>query len=112
MVENELISITDKALNQIKAIFSKEEKGPEYGLRLGVVGGGCSGLSYKVDFDTPKEKDNILKFEEIKVFIDLKSSIYLKGIILDFQDGLDGKGFVFNNPNAASTCGCGESFSA
>ena len=111
-METQLIEITDKALTQIKHIFTEENKGPEYGLRLGVVGGGCSGLSYKVDFDTVKDKDNILEFEGVKVFIDLKSSIYLKGITLDFQDGLNGKGFVFTNPNATNTCGCGESFSA
>jgi iron-sulfur cluster assembly protein len=108
---NELIQLTDKAIAQVKNIFSQEDKGPEYGLRLGVVGGGCSGLSYNIDFDMKKEKDNVLTFGDVSVFIDLKSSIYLKGVILDFKDGLNGKGFVFVNPNAANTCGCGESFS-
>lgn len=112
MNEQKLISITDKALGEIKRIFTAESRGPDHGLRLGVSGGGCSGLSYKIDFDTPGEKDNILDFGGLKVFIDLKSSVYLKGITLDFQDGLQGKGFVFNNPNATNTCGCGESFSA
>ncbi len=110
MVE-QLVNVTDKAVEQAKAIFSSEGKGREYGLRIGVIGGGCSGLSYKIDFDTQKEKDNVLEFGEVKVFIDLKSSIYLKGITLDFKDGLNGKGFVFINPNATNTCGCGESFS-
>ena len=110
-VEEKLINVTDKAVNQVKTIFENEGKGDEYGLRLGVIGGGCSGLSYKIDFDTKKEKDNVLEFDGVKVFIDLKSSIYLKGITLDFKDGLNGKGFVFINPNATNTCGCGESFS-
>lgn len=110
-VTNKVIDITDKALDQINQIYKTEGKGPEFGLRLGVVGGGCSGLSYKIAFDAVKEKDNILQFGEIKVLVDIKSAIYLKGVVLDFQDGLNGKGFVFTNPNATNTCGCGESFS-
>lgn len=109
--ENQLINLSEKAIEQVKKIFEAEDKGPEFGLRLGVIGGGCSGLSYKIDFDTQKDKDNILEFDGVKVFIDIKSSIYLKGITLDFKDGLNGKGFVFVNPNATNTCGCGESFS-
>ena len=109
-MEEQLISVTDKALAEIKRLFAAEKKDPEYGLRLGVVGGGCSGFSYKIDFDTAREKDNVLSFDGVKIFIDLKSSIYLKDITLDFQDGLQGKGFVFTNPNATNTCGCGESF--
>lgn len=110
-MENQIINITDKALEQIAQIFDSEERSEGDGLRLGVVGGGCSGLSYKIDFDSPKEKDHILTFDKVKVYIDLKSAVYLKGITLDFKDGLNGKGFVFVNPNAANTCGCGESFS-
>lgn len=106
-----IVNLTDKAISQVKSIFEQEDKGEDFGLRLGVVGGGCSGLSYKIDFDTKKEKDNVLEFDGVKVYIDLKSSIYLKGVTLDFKDGLNGKGFVFINPNAANTCGCGESFS-
>ncbi len=106
-----IVNLTDKAIAQVKTIFEQESKGDDYGLRLGVVGGGCSGLSYKIDFDTKREKDNVLEFDGVKVYIDLKSSIYLKGVTLDFKDGLNGKGFVFVNPNAANTCGCGESFS-
>ena len=109
-MEEEIILVTDKALHEIKTIFKKEKKPSEYGLRLGVVGGGCSGLSYKIDFDLPSKKDLVLSFGEIKVLIDLKSSIYLKGVTLDYQDGLQGKGFIFVNPNATNTCGCGESF--
>lgn len=113
MQENqELVQITDKAILEIKRIFESEAKNDtNKGLRLAVVGGGCSGLSYKIEFSEFKEKDNVLTFDEVKVFIDPKSSIYLSGIVLDFQDGLKGKGFVFDNPNAKNTCGCGESFS-
>ena len=106
-----LVDITDKALQQIRVIRDQEKPVVENGLRLAVIGGGCSGLSYKIEFSAPKERDNILNFEDVKVFIDPKSSIYLKGITLDFRDGLNGKGFVFENPNAKNTCGCGESFS-
>ena len=110
-MQEEIITITEKALVKIREIFLREKKASEYGLRLGVIGGGCSGLSYKIDFDKEKEKDHILHFDHIKVFIDLKSAVYLKDTTLDFQDGLEGKGFVFKNPNATNTCGCGESFS-
>ncbi len=106
-----IVTLTEKAKEQIRKIFETEEKGPNVGLRLGVIGGGCSGLSYKLDFDAQKEKDNVINYEGFKVYIDPKSSIYLKGVMLDFQDGLEGKGFVFSNPNATNTCGCGESFS-
>ena len=107
----QLIDITDKALEQIKKIAEAENTDGTKGLRLAVTGGGCSGLSYKIEFSAPKEKDNILDFHGVKVLIDPKSTIYLKGIVLDFKDGLNGKGFIFENPNAKNTCGCGESFS-
>jgi iron-sulfur cluster assembly protein len=106
-----IISITEKAIQQIEAISKEENPDGSKGLRLAVTGGGCSGLSYKIEFSEAKEKDNVLQFGEIKVLIDPKSVIYLKGIVLDFKDGLNGKGFVFDNPNAKNTCGCGESFS-
>lgn len=106
----ELVTITDKALQQIRAIRDQEHPGADNGLRLAVIGGGCSGLSYKIEFSAPKERDNVLVFGDVKVFIDPKSTIYLKGITLDYRDGLNGKGFVFENPNAKNTCGCGESF--
>lgn len=106
-----IIAITDKALDQIRAISQAENADGTRGLRLAVTGGGCSGLSYKIEFSDKKEKDNILDFSGIKILIDPKSVIYLKGIVLDFKDGLNGKGFSFDNPNAKNTCGCGESFS-
>lgn len=106
-----IITITDKALQQIQHIAQTENPDGRKGLRLAVTGGGCSGLSYKIEFGESKEKDNVLEFGNVKVLIDPKSVIYLKGIVLDFKDGLNGKGFVFDNPNAKNTCGCGESFS-
>ncbi|MDA0691724.1 MAG: iron-sulfur cluster assembly accessory protein [Nitrospinae bacterium] len=107
---SDFVKITPKACEEVKRLVAAEGK-PEIGLRLGVKGGGCSGLSYELNF-TPTEKgDTILDFEGFKVFMDAKSMIYLKNMQLDFNDGLQGKGFVFSNPNATSTCGCGESFS-
>jgi iron-sulfur cluster assembly protein len=108
---DQIITITEKAQQQIKAIAQIENPSSENGLRLSVTGGGCSGLSYKVEFSPKKERDNVLNFSGIQVLIDPKSAIYLKGIELDFKDGLNGKGFTFDNPNAKNTCGCGESFS-
>lgn len=107
----DLVTITDKAKEQIKQIFNSDESNKTKGLRLAVTGGGCSGLQYKIEFSEHKEHDNIIDLEGINVLIDPKSSIYLKDIVLDFQDGLNGKGFIFDNPNAKNTCGCGESFS-
>jgi len=106
-----ILTITKKALEQIKVISDAENADGVNGLRLAVSGGGCSGLSYKIEFTANKEKDNVLNIDGIKVLIDPKSVIYLKGIVLDFKDGLNGKGFSFDNPNAKNTCGCGESFS-
>lgn len=107
----QIVNITEKALEQIKNIKENENKGDQYGLRLAVTGGGCSGFSYKMEFDQQKEKDNVIEYGDVKVLVDPKSAIYLKGITLDYKDGLSGKGFSFDNPNAKNTCGCGESFS-
>jgi len=104
----EVINITEKAVEQIRVVMQKENSPLDHGLRLAVTGGGCSGLSYKIEL---KERDNVITINGIKIFIDPKSSIYLKDTVLDFEDGLNGKGFVFKNPNATNTCGCGESFS-
>lgn len=106
-----IVRVSDNALSQIKAIFEKERPEADKGLRIAVIGGGCSGLQYKIEMSDPKEKDNVLNLDGVSIFIDPKSSIYLKDVMLDFQDGLNGKGFVFSNPNATNTCGCGESFS-
>jgi iron-sulfur cluster assembly protein len=108
---NDLVTITEKAQAEIRAIFKREETVGDVGLRLGVIGGGCSGLSYQMEFSQRRPDDSVIECGEFKVLLDPKSTIYLKGITLDFQDGLQGKGFVFGNPNATNTCGCGESFS-
>jgi iron-sulfur cluster assembly protein len=110
-VSQQLIKITENAQEQILEIFKKDKKPSDIGLRIGVVGGGCSGLSYKIDFDDTKKNDNVFYVGIVKVIVDPKSSIYLKGITLDYSSGLNGKGFIFKNPNATNTCGCGESFS-
>ena len=108
---NALVAITDKAKSEIRAIFEREEREGDVGLRLGVIGGGCSGLSYQMEFSQRRPDDSVIECGEFEILLDPKSTIYLKGITLDFQDGLQGKGFVFGNPNATTTCGCGESFS-
>jgi iron-sulfur cluster assembly protein len=105
------ITITEKALNEILRIRQSNNIPENYGLRLGVKGGGCSGLTYTLNFvENNNDSDTIIESENVKLFIDGKSLFYLMGTELDFSDGLNGKGFLFNNPNAAKTCGCGESF--
>ncbi len=110
MAASDFVTITERAVQEIRSIFEREQPGDDAGLRLGVVGGGCSGLSYLIEFSTPREADNVLSLEGLDVLVDPKSAIYLKGATLDYQDGLAGKGFVFVNPNASNSCGCGESF--
>lgn len=107
------IYVSDKAKGKVLKLM--EEAGvagnSDYFLRVGVVGGGCSGLSYKLDFDNEqKPMDQVFEDNGIKVVTDLKSFLYLVNTELDFSDGLNGKGFYFNNPNASRSCGCGESF--
>ena len=109
--QSSLVTITEKAQAEIRAIFARQEKVGEIGLRLAVIGGGCSGLSYEMEFSERRSDDTVIDYEGFEVLLDPKSTIYLKGITLDFQDGLQGRGFVFANPNATNTCGCGESFS-
>jgi iron-sulfur cluster assembly protein len=108
------VQVTDKALNRIRAAMAKENISPEQGgLRLGVQGGGCSGLSYNIRFDTqPRERDRVFQFDGVRLFVDPKSFIYLHGMILDYEEGLMHQGFVFQNPNSKKSCGCGTSFSA
>ena len=107
------IFISDKAKTKVLQLM--EEAGvasdDAHFLRVGVVGGGCSGLSYKMDFDTEvKPMDQVFEDKGIKIVCDLKSFLYLVNTELEFSDGLNGKGFYFNNPNASRSCGCGESF--
>ena len=107
------IQVTGTALARIRSAMAKENISPaQGGLRLGVQGGGCSGLSYNIRFDTqPRERDRVFQFEDVRVFVDPKSFIYLHGMILDFEETLMHQGFVFQNPNAKKSCGCGSSFS-
>ncbi len=105
-----LLRVTPEAIAQLKHLREKEGEG-RAGVRLGVKGGGCSGFSYVLEFGEPHEGDRLFEQDGIRFFMDRKSAIYLKGIVLDFRSGLKGKGFSFDNPNASSTCGCGESFS-
>ena len=105
------IQVTDKAKERIKALMQESNYNENYFLRVSVVGGGCSGLSYKMDFDKElKPADQVFEDNGVKVVTDLKSFLYLVNTTLDFSDGLNGKGFHFNNPNASRTCACGESF--
>ena len=107
------IHVSDKAKIKIQQLLMEAGVGndPGYFLRVSVVGGGCSGLSYKMDFDNETKKDDqVFEDKGLKLVCDLKSFLYLCGTELDFSDGLNGKGFHFVNPNATRTCGCGESF--
>ena len=108
------IQVTEKAIAKIRTAMVKEGISPEQGgLRLGVQGGGCSGLSYNIRFDSqPRERDRIFQFSDVRVFVDPKSFIYLHGMTLDYQETLMQQGFVFVNPQATKSCGCGTSFSA
>lgn len=105
------IDLTEKAISQVKRIKEENNIPSEHALRVGVKGGGCSGLTYQMGFDGEiNDGDSLIEKDGIKLVVDGKSLFYLTGTILDFSDGLNGKGFVFKNPNAARTCGCGESF--
>jgi iron-sulfur cluster assembly protein len=108
------VQVTERALKRIRVAMAKEGISPsEGGLRLGIQGGGCSGLSYNIRFDTqPRERDRIYQFEDMRVFVDPKSFIYLHGMILDYEETLMRQGFNFINPNSTKSCGCGSSFSA
>ncbi len=109
-IENE-ITISEKAAREVKQIQSENNIPENYGLRIGIKGGGCSGFTYTLGFDAEaKEGDTVINDNGIKLFVDGKSLFYLMGTQLDYTNGLNGKGFIFNNPNAVKTCGCGESF--
>lgn len=108
-----MIFVTDKAKEKVANLMAQANVAGDnsYFLRVSVVGGGCSGLSYKLDFDNEsKPNDQVFEDNGVKVVTDMKSFLYLYNTTLDFSDGLNGKGFHFNNPNASRTCGCGESF--
>ena len=106
------ITLTDGAVNQLKRIFKEQNVPEDHGLRVGVKGGGCSGFSYILGFDVKKENDEVHEINGMKVFMQKAHGIYLLGIEIDWMEGLQNRGFTFNNPNAKDTCGCGTSFSA
>lgn len=106
------VHVTPKAVQKIRESFAREGVSGG-GLRLGVVGGGCSGLSYQFKFAAePRPRDYIFDFDDVKVFVDPKSILFLDGMTLDWQDSIIQSGFVFQNPHATKSCGCGTSFSA
>ena len=108
-----VISITDEAATALRNIIADQSFPENVAVRLGVEGGGCSGFSYAMNFDEegPTDKDEVLNLDGIKFYVDRKSVLYLEGIIVDFHEDLMQRGFVFKNPNATGTCGCGQSFS-
>lgn len=107
-----MITLTDNAIKQLQTIQASEGKAGQV-LRVRVIAGGCSGMSYKLDFDSEtSEKDKVFEVSGLKVAVDAKSFLFVKGMTLDYSSGLNGKGFEFQNPNAKKSCGCGTSFSA
>lgn len=106
------ITLTEGAIEQLMRIRTEKSVPSDHALRVGVKGGGCSGFSYILGFDLKKENDDEFVIEGLKVFMDKAHAIYLVGIEIDFAQGLQNRGFTFNNPNAKDTCGCGTSFSA
>ncbi|MFN0216412.1 MAG: HesB/IscA family protein [Saprospiraceae bacterium] len=106
------VSLTEGAVEQLNLIRNQENIPAEYCLRLGVKGGGCSGFSYVLGFDKENDSDDIYEIDGIRVVMNKAHAIYLLGMEVDFHNGLDNRGFTFDNPNAKSTCGCGTSFSA
>jgi len=103
------VSLTERAAKRINELIAAENRAGQ-GLRVKVVGGGCSGLQYKVDFDVPKPTDKVFEKDGAKVLVDLKSLLYLSGTELDYKEELMQSGFVFQNPNVKKSCGCGASF--
>lgn len=106
-----MIEVTPKAVEKIRQTFAQQ--GVAGGLRLGVLGGGCSGLSYQFKFDPkPRATDKVFEFDGVQVFVDPKSMVFLNGMTLDYKESLMQSGFAFENPNAKKSCGCGTSFTA
>jgi iron-sulfur cluster assembly protein len=113
VTENKMpVILTPNAVEEIKTLLRSSSLGTGYGLRLGVKGGGCAGFSYILDFDLPQPNDSVFELDDFNVYIDKAQEIYLYGTEIDFKNGLDNRGFIYNNPNATGTCGCGTSFSA
>lgn len=106
------IKLTDGAVTQLQRLFDEKQVPEGHGLRVGIKGGGCSGFTYVLGFDEKTEKDEEYDINGITVYMEASHGLYLVGIEIDWLDGLNNRGFVFNNPNAKDTCGCGTSFSA
>lgn len=106
------ITLTEGAVSQLKRIMEQQDIPEGHGLRVGVKGGGCSGFSYILGFDVQKEQDEIHEIGGMRVLMQKSHAIYLLGMEIDWVEGLNNRGFSFNNPNAKDTCGCGTSFSA
>ena len=106
------ISLTETAVKQLRRIREEQDIPVDFGLRVGVKGGGCAGFSYVLGFDEKKERDQEFDVAGIRVFLDQAHGLYLLGMEIDWHEGLNNRGFIFNNPNASDTCGCGTSFSA
>lgn len=104
------VSLTERAARQIKKIKENENLDGDLYLRVAVEGGGCSGLSYKLGFDIRTDEDELVKSQDMEIVVDPKHMMYLNGIVIDYPDGLDARGFTFDNPNASESCGCGSSF--
>lgn len=104
------VGLTERAAEQVRKIRNNESLDEDLHLRVAVEGGGCSGLSYKLGFDHKSDEDEVLVSQGIEIIVDPKHMMYLKGISVDYPDGLDDRGFTFDNPNASETCGCGSSF--
>ncbi len=106
------VKLTPKAIEMVRKMHAKEGLGIDHGMRIGVVGGGCSGFQYSLKFDTRQDGDRVTSFDGVLVFVDEISLPYIAGTTLDYVEGLHGAGFRFDNPRASRTCGCGSSFSA
>ena len=111
-VQESPIKISDSALKQLIRIREEQNVPENYGLRVGVKGGGCSGFSYILGFDEASEKDTVYDYKGLNILMEKAHGIYLLGMEIDWLEGLNNRGFIFNNPNASETCGCGTSFSA
>lgn len=107
--ENPVV-LTERAAKQVRRIKESEDLDENLYLRVAVEGGGCSGLSYKLGFDIRTDEDEIVKSQDLEIVVNPKHMMYLEGIEIDYPDGLDARGFIFNNPNASESCGCGSSF--
>ncbi|NND71156.1 MAG: iron-sulfur cluster assembly accessory protein [Rhodothermales bacterium] len=104
------VELSSRAADEIRKLISEKNLPDGFGLRVGVKGGGCSGMSYLLGFDRKRDQDLSFEVNAINVYMDKRHGLYLMGTMIDYHDGLDARGFTFENPNAASTCGCGRSF--